>query len=128
MASQSKPPTSKFKNILNCVNELDSLLKKKKSKNFHKAVDELEVCVIKAISEIAENCLRGNIPLNKCQFKKLGKYQDILRKLSAKTPTKDKRRILKEQKGRQLFSILLPSALSFLFSVVGPYLKKQFTK
>ena len=128
MANLNKLSTLKFKNILNCANELDALIKKKNTKNFKKAVDNLEDCVIKAISEIASNCLKGNIPLNKCQFTKLEKFQNILRFLSGNSQLKQKRKILKGQRGYQLLSVLLPSALSFLFSVVGPYLQKKFIK
>ena len=128
MANLNKLPTSKFKNILNCANELDALLKNKNIKNFKKAVERLEDCVLRAIAEIAHNCLRGNIPLNKCQFKKLQKHQSLLRNISANSSVQFIRKKLKGQKGQQLLSVLLPSALSFLFSVVGPYLEKKFSK
>jgi hypothetical protein len=103
-------------------------VKAKNKETYRKRIEEAEDCVINAISEIAENCLRGNIPLNKCQFNKISKYHDLLKKLKERSLAKTRRRILKSQKGHQLLSALLPTALSFLISVIGPYLEKKFKK
>ena len=128
MESVNKLHTSKLKNILNCAEELDRIVKSKNKETYRKRIEEAEDCVINAISEIAENCLRGNIPLNRCQFNKISKYHEILKKLKERSIVKTRKRVLKQQKGYQLISTLLPTALSFLFSVIGPYLKKKFKK
>ena len=95
---------------------------------YRKQIEKVENCVINAISEIAENCLRGNIPLNECQFEEIAKYYDLLKKLKQRSTVTTRRRILKQQKGHQLVSALLPTALSFLISVIGPYLERKFKK
>lgn len=90
-------------------------------------IDGFQDCVIIAISEIADNCLKGNIPLNKCQFKKLEKYKSILRFLQSKSEIVQKRKHLK-QVGRAFFAALIPPALSLIASVLAPYIEKLVKK
>jgi hypothetical protein len=63
-----------------------------------------------AIGETANNCLKGNVPLNRAQFRSLKKHRTALRKLAnKKTSIKARKRIL--QRG------------GFLGSFFGPVLK-----
>ena len=74
----------KFNKVLNCVKELDELVKEKDLTKRAQLVKKLEDCVINAISEIAKNCLSGNIPLSKEDFDKLTKYHNIFKKKTLK--------------------------------------------
>jgi hypothetical protein len=88
-----------------------------------KIIENAENCLINAISELADNCLAGNFPLNKCQFKKLAKYKNILRRLKRKTKVQTRRRILK-QYGGVLPALVVP-ALGFLASIIGTAISKK---
>jgi ribosomal protein L20 len=64
----------------------------------------------RAIGESAKNCLKGNVPLNRTQFRSLKKRRTALRKLAnKKTSIKVRKQIL--QRG------------GFLGSFLGPVLK-----
>ena len=116
----------KFDNVLKCAQELENLSKVKDITKRNNLIKKSEDCVIDAISEIALNCLNGNIPLHDCDFKSLSKYQAILRKIS-KLDSVKKRKYLISQKGGFL-SLLIPPALSLITSVVGGYISKRLTK
>ncbi len=73
-----------MKNILKCKKELIKLNKAKTIKQRNNLLKKSKKCVINAISEIALNCLKGNIPLNQCQFKNLKGYRNVLKQLSRK--------------------------------------------
>src|SRR6266700_1592541 len=107
----------KFNKILKCASELEKISKTKDNKTRRNLIHQAKNCVIDAISEIALNCLKGNIPLNKCDFKKLSKYQTILRILS-KPSLISKRKQLIQQRGGFL-QLLIPPALSLAASIVG---------
>ena len=70
---------SKVKNILNCAEELHQLAKIRNEPKRREKLAEVRDCVINAISELADNCLRGNIPLKKGRFKKLSLFKKLLR-------------------------------------------------
>lgn len=84
-------------------------------------IHQVKDCVIDAISEIALNCLNGNIPLTECQYNKLFEYQNILRKLSKKTLVKTRRNLLNQSGG--FLQLLIAPALTLLASLIGSYLK-----
>ncbi len=111
----------KFNRVLRCAKELALLSNEHNLESRRKLILNAKNCVIDAISEIAVNCLKGNIPLNSCDFKKLEKYKKILRILSKKSPVKRRRKII-IQKGGQLLSLLIPPALSLISSIVSKYL------
>ena len=113
-----------MKLINQCKNELIQLNKLKNIKDRKKFVLNLKNCDIYAISEIASNCLLGNIPLNNCQFKNLKKYKNILRKISNKKTALNLKKKIIIQKGGFL-NILLPSVLSLLATYIGNKLSKN---
>lgn len=115
--------TSKFKNILNCAKELEVLAKTKNINKRRQLINTFEDCVINAISEVASNCLRGNIPLQKDEFKRLEKYKRVLRKVSKKTKPKTRRSIINQSGG--FISLLIPPALSFIASILASYVGEK---
>ncbi len=116
----------KFNKILKCASELEKISKTKDNKTRRNLIHQAKNCVIDAISEIALNCLKGNIPLNKCDFKKLSKYQTILRILS-KPSLISKRKQLIQQRGGFL-QLLIPPALSLAASIVGDLIGRKIRK
>lgn len=116
----------KFDKVLSCVKELDSLSKAKSKEQRNSLLREAENCVIDAISEIAKNCLAGNIPLRKCDFIKLKKYKNILREISKKSSNISRRKIIKQNGG--ILQLLIPPALSLIASVVGDIVSKKLRR
>jgi len=117
----------KFHNIIICKSELENLSKAKNLIEKNKLIRKVKNCVINAISELAKNCLYGNIPLKTCDFKKLSKYKYILRQLSKSTPIKTRKNLL-IQKGGFLLNLLIPAALTFLAPILQKYFKRKFNK
>jgi len=115
--------TSKFKNITKCLNELEHLAKTKSPNKRVNLIKNAESCLIDAISELASNCLAGNVPLNKCQFKKLSKYKAILRRLRRKTKVNTRKKILSQNGG--ILPALVGPALTLLTSLIGSELSKK---
>lgn len=73
--------------------------------------------VIKAVSETARNCLKGNVPLNRNQFRCLKKHRTALRKLAnKKTSLKLRKKII--QKGGFLGALIGP-AIAAITSLFG---------
>jgi len=116
----------KFDNVLNCAKELEELAKANSNKKRKKLVKLAEDCVINSISEIALNCLNGNVPLSEIDFNKLSKYQNLLRKLTKISSVKKRRNIISQTGG--FLNLLIPPALSLIASVVGGYLSKRLSK
>jgi hypothetical protein len=116
----------KFYNILKCKLELIKLSKSKNFKERQQLIRKTKDCVINSISELAKNCLYGKIPLKTCDFEKLSKYQNILRKLSSNSSLA-KRKNLIIQKGGFL-NLLIPAALSFITPIVSEYIKRKINK
>ena len=114
-----------MKKVLKCVKELDSINKSKGGRRT-KLIKESEDCVINAISEIAKNCLAGNIPLKECDFKKLKRYKQVLRKISKKTTPKTRKNLIIQRGG--FLPLLLPPALGLLASVVGTAITNKMKK
>ena len=113
----------KLRNIVECVAELERL-SKARGKKRTKYIDEAKSCVINAISEIAKNCLCGNIPLETCDFAKLKRYQGVLRTISKKKISVKKRKEQINQSGGFL-PFLIPPALSLIAGLVGDQLRKR---
>lgn len=71
---------------------------------------------VKCICEVCLNLLKGNVPVNKHQKKKLRRHKNIIRKLSRNVKNiKNKKKLL--QKGGGVF-------LPLLFSIIGPIISK----
>ena len=114
----------KFRNVLKCTIELDKLVKEKNTTERIKLLKEVKDCVIDAISEIAKNCLVGNIPLTKEDFDKLSKYQNILRLIS-KPSTVEKRRNIIIQRGGGFIDTLIPAALILITYIINNLIEKN---
>ena len=72
---------------------------------------------ILAICECVDNTLRGNVPLTSAQKKRLEKHKAVLRHLAnTKVGWKSKQKTL-TQKGKGIFSILLPAVIALLSSI-----------
>ena len=98
----------KFNKVSKCAQELDNLVKEKDPKERVNLIKEVKVCVIDAISEIAKNCLIGNIPLSNEDFSNLSKYQHILRLISRPSSIERRRKLI--QRGSGFIDTLLPAA------------------
>jgi hypothetical protein len=95
-----------IKNYLSQMRTLKSAHPKKRKHILQRA----DKGFYRAIGESASNCLKGNVPLNRAQFRCLKRHKTTLRKLaSKKTSIKARKRIL--QKG------------GFLGALFGPILK-----
>ena len=106
----------KFDKVLKCTVELDKLVKESNPKERIKLLKVVKDCVIDAISEIARNCLVGNIPLSKEDFNNLAEYQHILRLISKPTSIEKRRKLI--QKGSGLIDVLIPAALILITTII----------
>lgn len=89
-----------------------------KSKNPKQIIKKASNRVIKALCECILNVIRGNVPITRTQREKLSSHKSCLRKLSdKKVPLYKKRRIL-VQKGDGFLSLLLPTAVSVISSLI----------
>lgn len=71
---------------------------------------------VQCICEICLNLLKGNVPVNKPQKKKLHSHKNIIRKLAHNVKNiKNKKKLL--QKGGGVF-------LPLLFTIIGPIISK----
>jgi hypothetical protein len=116
----------KFNKILNCAKSLHNISKNKNPIARNRLILDVEKCVIDAISEIAKNCLAGNINLKTCDFNKLSKYKKTLRQISKKSSVEKRKRILQQKGG--FLSLLIPPALSLIASVVGDLISSKLRK
>lgn len=77
---------------------------------------------ISSLCEVCVNILNGNIPVN---VRKLRKYKNILRLLSNKREsTQKKKRILVNQSGGFL-PLIAPAIISALGGILGPIISKR---
>ena len=109
--------------IFKCKNEIYNIGKTKTKRERSNLLKNFDNCVITAIAEISKNCLLGNIPLSKCNYNKIKKYKNDIRKIASKRTTLKKRRNLIVQKGGFL-NILIPTVLSLLANVIEKRLSK----
>lgn len=78
---------------------------------------------IEAIAECIDNILRGNVPLNKNEAKKLKKHKNTMRTVTDRhTPIRRKKDVLRQQGG--FLSTLIPIAISALGSLVSGFMNK----
>jgi hypothetical protein len=114
---------TKFNKVLKCSSELHKIHKEKNlGKRIH-LIKIAENCVIDAISEIAKNCLLGNIPLSPVDFTNLKKYQQILRKISKSTPIKKRKQLIIQKGG--FIETLIPAALALIAYLIKIYSIQQ---
>ncbi|KAF4529260.1 hypothetical protein B566_EDAN017701 [Ephemera danica] len=64
--------------------------------------------LICCLCEIAQNTLNNNVPLNKCQYKKLSKHKNILRRLCKKGEKWQGKKMLIKQSGGFILPLLAP--------------------
>ena len=76
-----------------------------------------------ALFEICLNIIKGNIPLNSTQFKKLKKHQRVIRTLSDKKVPLRKKKIIVNQKGGAAGAVI-----GTIASLVLPLLAKLVKK
>ena len=107
----------KFNKVLKCAQELDNLVKERDPKERVNLIKEVKDCVIDAISEVAKNCLIGNIPLSKEDFSNLSKYQHILRLISRPSSIERRRKLI--QRGSGFIDTLLPAALILITYIIN---------
>ena len=117
----------KFANILDCLEELNGLVKEKSIEKRKKLLSVVKNCVIDAISEISLNCLKKNFPLKESTHKRLFPYRESLRKISNRRSSNKIRRKILIQKGGFL-PLLIEPAISFIAAIVGEYLAKKVKK
>ena len=102
-----------------CTDQTLTLLKLiSKSKKPKLILKKCSSSVIKTLCECAINVLRGNIPLTKSQKNRLSTHKRSLRKLSNKKIPLYKKRQLLVQRGDGFLSILLPTAISVISSLI----------
>ena len=93
-----------IKNYLSQLRTLKSAHAKKRKQILQNADKGL----YRAVGESAKNCLKGNVPMNRAQFRCLKKHKTALRKLASKrTSIKARKQIL--QKGGFLGALLGPA-------------------
>ena len=107
----------KFNKVLKCTLELDKLVKEKNPQERIKLLKEVKDCVIDSISEIARNCLIGNIPLSEEDFNNLKNYHHILRLISKPSSVEKRRKII--QKGSGFIDVLIPATLILLTTIIN---------
>ena len=112
----------KFYNVLKCAHELKALQRSKNSSTRQKCLQTAKDCLINAISEIAKNCLAGNIPLKNCDFQ----YKNLLKNLSKKSSIATRKKLIIQNGG--LLNVLLPPAFALLSNVVANYIAKKYLK
>ena len=93
------------------------LLSRATPKTVKSIVKNCDSDLVDAISECSFNVLKGNVPLKKCQHKRLSKYKNHLRCMSDKKITKRKKKAVL-QKGGFLQALLQP-VLSVLGSLLA---------
>ena len=124
ITSISRTNWLKCSSIINCADELNSLVRIKDKKAKKELLLKFNDCVINAISEIALNCLNGKIPLTKRQFHLLSKSQNILRKLTSKRLNNNiKRKILIQSGG--FLPYLIHPAISLISAVVSRLIREK---
>jgi hypothetical protein len=112
--------------VKNSMNFLKSLSKKSpsKRKTILKEFSD-DKYLFDALSELSHNLIKGNIPLNSVQLKKIRKYSKVIKALDCpKTrKCKAKRRKIIEQSGGFL-PILIPAAAAALGHLSGAIIRK----
>ena len=98
--------------IKKCENELRKLKNCKNIKERRQIIRNSDNCLIDAISEIAKNCILGNLKLKNCEFNKIKQFRRPIEKLSKKIPIEKRKNIIIQKGG--FLNILIPATLFLL--------------
>ncbi len=100
------------------------LLHKTKPRERSALLAGVEDDIIKVVTEMAHNTLRGNVPLTRTQWHRLRKYKQMLRTLTNRSVSlREKRSLLVKQPQRGGF---LPILLPLVASAVGGVVNQLF--
>lgn len=109
--------------VLGCLPTLKTLAKTKSSKKRKELLSKAKNCLFYAISEIARNLIKGNIPLSCSRKRKLQKFKKDIREMAKKTTTLKRRKAIINQRGGFLPGLLIP-AITFLANIAADKLLK----
>lgn len=112
-----------LESVLRCLPELKQLSKTKSRAKRLKILKKSKKCLYYAISEIARNLVKGNIPISQQRLKKLIQHRNKIRNLAKKTLTLKKRKAITHQIGGFLPQLLIP-ALSVLGNIIIDRIRK----
>jgi hypothetical protein len=113
-----------IKSVIKCLPTLQKLSKAKSRKKRKELLSKCNRCIYYAISEVARNTVKGNIPLSPKRKKQLSPYKNQLRRLARKSGVSLKeRKTIINQRGGFLPGLLIP-ALSILANVAADKLIK----
>ena len=107
-------------NLKLCLGHLKFISKIKSSK-FRKAILKdlsCKNCYFRALKEIAENAIKGNLILDTKTRKKLYPYKASIKRLCCKTKSKQQKRKLVIQSGGWL-PIILPAVISIVSEIIN---------
>lgn len=108
------------KNLRQCYEKLKFISQIKDPKLRKKLLDRVnDNCLYSALHEIAVNTLKGKVPLNKNQKRKLKKHKKLLVNLSKLTKDNKRKRFLVKQTGGALLPLLIPAVASIISSLIG---------
>lgn len=89
-----------------------------KSRRKAKVLKTCPNALIKSVCDCVLNLLKGNLPISKGIIKRLSPFKRTLRTLSKKKVPLFKKRRLLIQKGDGFLSLLIPTAISVLSSLI----------
>ena len=108
------------KNLRQCYEKLKFISQIKDEKLRKKLLNRVnDNCLYSALHEIAINTLKGKIPLNSNQKRKLKKHKKLLINLSKKTKDNNRKKKLVKQTGGALLPLIIPALASIISSLVG---------
>jgi len=74
--------------------------------------------IFKALKEMANNVLAGNVPMTPEQKKQLSRYKKELRSLATQTKRKNRIRRIIQQSGRGFLPALIPLVITAISSLI----------
>lgn len=102
----------------NCFPKLNFIAKIKDPKLRKKLLASLaDNCLFQALHEIAVNTVKGTVPLNKSQKRRLAKHKNVINKLAKIQSSKKRKLILIKQSGGFL-PIILPAIATVLSTLL----------
>jgi hypothetical protein len=97
------------------------------SKRRDQILRDADICFIKLLRECAINVLKGNIPLEKTQTKKLSRHAQTLVKFATNKPTNYDRQKQLLMKNGGFLPIILPALITALGGIAGNVISKLVT-
>ena len=108
------------KNLIHCYEKLKFISEIKDEKLRKKLLNRVgDNCLYNALHEIAINTLKGRIPLNSNQKRKLNKQKKLLINLSKNTKDNIRKKKLVKQSGGALLPIIIPAIASIISSLIS---------